>query len=159
MSVSSIVHCTAVLIFQLWGVQTLSPIPACPASCICEKTLHVNCASLGLSKAPSHIPATATALDLSNNALRSLAPLGSGHLRLQGIQRLRLGNNLLNSLSMCLGSRGIVGTKTLTRRKERCVSWAPDLELLSADRNQLKCVPRGENISCSHTSAHPDYFT
>ncbi|KAF7690115.1 uncharacterized protein LOC124376668 [Silurus meridionalis] len=143
MLVSCIVHCIAVLIFQLCGVQTLSPITSCPASCICEKSLVVNCASLGLSKAPSHIPATATALDLSHNALHSLAPLDSGHLHLHGLQQLQLGNNSLKSLSMCSGSRGVVSTRTLTRRNQRCVSWAPDLQLLSADRNQLKCLPRG----------------
>ncbi|MCI4389287.1 hypothetical protein PGIGA_G00096090 [Pangasianodon gigas] len=143
MLVSSVVHCIAVLIFQLWGVQTLSPISTCPASCVCEKTLLVNCASLGLSKAPSHIPATATALDLSHNALHSLAPLWSGHMHLRGLQHLWVGNNSLESLSMCSGIQGIVGTRTLTRRKQRCVSWAPDLQSLSADRNQLKCLPRG----------------
>lgn len=158
MLVSSVVHCIAVLIFQLWGVQTHSPIPACPASCVCEKTLLVNCASLGLSKAPSHIPATATALDLSHNALHSLAPLGSGHMHLRGLQHLWLGNNSLESLSMCSGIQGILSTRSLTRRKQRCVSWAPDLQSLSADRNQLKCLPRGENISNLHTWAHPDYF-
>ncbi|XP_053469814.1 beta-sarcoglycan isoform X1 [Ictalurus furcatus] len=143
MLVSSVVHCIAVLIFQLWGVQTHSPIPACPASCVCEKTLLVNCASLGLSKAPSHIPATATALDLSHNALHSLAPLGSGHMHLRGLQHLWLGNNSLESLSMCSGIQGILSTRSLTRRKQRCVSWAPDLQSLSADRNQLKRLPRG----------------
>ncbi|KAI5619986.1 leucine-rich repeat-containing protein 66 [Silurus asotus] len=143
MLVSCIVHCIAVLIFQLCGVQTLSHITSCPASCICEKSSVVNCASLGLSKAPSHIPATATALDLSHNALHSLAPLDSGHLHLHRLQHLQLGNNSLKSLSMCSESRGVVSTRTLTRRNQRCVSWAPDLQLLSADRNQLKCLPGG----------------
>lgn len=138
MLVSSVVHCIAVLIFQLLGVHTLSPVPACPASCVCEKSLLVNCASLGLSKAPSHIPASTTALDLSHNALHSLAPLGSSHVRLRGLQHLWLGNNSMESLSMCSG---------MTRRKHRCVSWAPDLYSLSADRNQLKRMPRGENLS------------
>lgn len=158
MFVPSVVHCIAVLVFQLWGVHTLSPIPACPASCVCEKTLLVNCASLGLSKAPSHIPATAAALDLSHNALHSLAPLGSGHMHLRGLQHLWVGNNSLESLSLCSGIQGVVDTRTLTRRKQRCVSWAPDLQSLSVDRNQLKCLPRGENITHSHTGAHPDYF-
>lgn len=143
MLVSGIVHCIAVLIIQLWGVHTLSPVPICPASCVCQKSLLVNCASLGLSKAPSHIPATTTALDLSHNALLSVAPLGSSHVHLRGLQQLWLGNNLLESLSMCLG---------MTRRKQRCVSWAPDLQSLSADRNQLKHLPKGENIS--HTHGH-----
>lgn len=137
MLVSSVVHCIAVLIFQLWGVHTLSLVPVCPASCVCETSFLVNCASLGLSNAPSHIPATATVLDLSHNALLSLAPLSSGHVRLRGLQHLWLGNNSLESLSMCLG---------MTRRKQRCVSWTPDLQSLSADRNQLKLLPRGEDI-------------
>lgn len=159
MFMSSIVHCIAVLAFQLCRVQTLTPISACPASCVCEKTLLVNCASLGLSKVPSHIPATATALDLSHNALHSLAPLGSGHMHLQGLQHLQVGNNSLESLAMCSGIQAIAGTKTLMRRKQSCVSWAPDLQLLSADRNHLKYLPRGENIGCSHTWAHAGYFT
>lgn len=149
MLVSSLVHCIAVLFFQLWGVQTLSSIPACPASCLCEETLLVNCASLDLPTAPSHIPATTTALDLSHNALHTLAPLGAGHMLLPGLRHLRVGNNSLESLSMCSGSQGIVGT--LTRRKQRCVSWAPDLQSLSADRNKLKCLPRGENFTHSQT--------
>lgn len=153
-----LVSSVAVLIFQLWGVHTLPPIPACPASCVCENTLLVNCASLGLSKAPSYIPATATALDLSHNALQSLAPLGSGRMHLQGLQHLWVGNNALESLSMCSGIQGVVGTRTLTRRKQRCVSWAPDLQSLSVDRNQLKCLPRGETITHSYTWTHPDYF-
>ncbi|KAK2863861.1 hypothetical protein Q7C36_003015 [Tachysurus vachellii] len=143
MLVSSLAHCLSVLIFQLWGVQTLSPIPTCPVSCVCEETLLVNCASQSLPKAPSHIPATTTALDLSHNALHSLSPLGSGHMHLQGLQHLRVGNNSLESLSMCSGIQGIAGTRTLTRGKQRCVSWAPHLQSLSADRNQLKCLPRG----------------
>lgn len=138
MLVSSGVHCLAVLIFHLCWVQTLAPATACPASCVCEKTLLVNCASLGLSKAPLHIPATATDLDLSHNALRSLAPLGSSHMHLRGLQHLRVGNNSLESLSMCSG---------MTRRTQGCVSWAPDLHSLYAERNQLKCLPRGENLS------------
>ncbi|XP_027001978.2 uncharacterized protein LOC113642587 [Tachysurus fulvidraco] len=143
MLVSSLTHCLSVLIFQLWRVQTFSPISACPDSCVCEDTFLVNCASQGLPTAPSRIPATATALDLSHNALHSLSPLGSGHMHLQGLQHLRVGNNSLESLSMCSGIQGIAGTRTLTRRKQRCLSWAPDLQSLSADRNQLKCLPRG----------------
>ncbi|TSN30184.1 Leucine-rich repeat-containing protein 66 [Bagarius yarrelli] len=143
MLVSSFAHCTAVLLFQLWQVQTFSPISACPASCTCDKTLLVNCSSLALPKAPSHIPATATALDLSHNALQTLAPLASGHMYLRGLQHLWVGNNSLESLSMCWRIQGNMGTRTLTRRNQKCVSWTPDLELLSADRNQLKCLPKG----------------
>lgn len=158
MLVSSLAHCLSVLIFQLWGVQTFSPIPACPVSCVCEETFLINCASQGLPKAPSHIPATATALDLSHNDLHSLSPLGSGHVHLQGLQHLWVGNNSLESLSMCSGIQSIAGTRNLTRRKQRCVSWAPDLQSLSADRNQLKCLPRGKNITHSHKQSHPEYF-
>lgn len=156
MLVSSILHCTAVLIFQLWGVQTFSPVLTCPDRCVCEKTLLVNCTSLDLSKAPSHIPATTTALDLSHNVLHSLASLGTGHVPLQGLQYLWLGNNSLESLSMC--SRGIVGTSSLIRRTQRCVPWAPHLQSLSADRNQLKFMPRGENVTHLYTCTHPGYF-
>lgn len=148
MSVTSLVPCVVVLYFQLWGVHTLSPMPTCLTPCLCQRTPLINCSSSGLFKAPSHVPASATALDLSNNSLQSLLPLWSRRLR--GLQHFWVGNNALESLSMCLG-KGAESTKTPTGGKERCVSWAPDLQLLSADRNQLKQIPGGENIAHSLT--------
>ncbi|XP_072538773.1 uncharacterized protein lrrc66 [Salminus brasiliensis] len=139
MSASSLVPFIAILLLQLWGAQTFSHTVFCPTPCLCQKTL-LNCSSSGLSEVPSHIPATATALDLSHNALHSLVPLG--HIRLKGLQHFWVGDNALESLSMCLG-KGAERTKILRRRKEWCVSWAPDLQLLSAERNQLKRLPSG----------------
>ncbi|KAL7872003.1 hypothetical protein SRHO_G00069860 [Serrasalmus rhombeus] len=140
MSVSSLVLCLVVLLLQLWGAHTLPPTPPCITHCLCHKTPLLNCSSSGLSEAPSQIPANATALDLSHNALQSLVPLGSGRLR--GLQHLWVGDNALETLSLCLG-KGLKATKTLTGRRERCLTWAPDLQLLSAERNQLKQIPGG----------------
>ncbi|XP_049337794.1 titin homolog isoform X2 [Astyanax mexicanus] len=140
MSASSLVPCIAILLLQLWGAHAFSSTPLCPTPCLCQQTPLLNCSSSGLSESPSHIPATATALDLSHNAIRSLVPLGRARLR--GLQHLWVGDNALESLSMCLG-KGVEGTKSLPRRKEWCVSWAPDLQLLSAQRNQLKRLPKG----------------
>ncbi|XP_017543427.1 uncharacterized protein LOC108414988 isoform X2 [Pygocentrus nattereri] len=140
MSVSSLVLCLVVLLLQLWGAHTLPPTPPCINHCLCHKTPLLNCSSSGLSEAPSQIPVTATALDLSHNALQSLVPLGSGRLR--GLQHLWVGDNALETLSLCLG-KGLKATKTLTGRRERCLTWAPDLQLLSAERNQLKRIPGG----------------
>uniref|UniRef100_A0A3B1KDG5 Ig-like domain-containing protein n=1 Tax=Astyanax mexicanus TaxID=7994 RepID=A0A3B1KDG5_ASTMX len=140
MSASSLVPCIAILLLQLWGAHAFSSTPLCPTPCLCQQTPLLNCSSSGLSESPSHIPATATALDLSHNAIRSLVPLGRARLR--GLQHLWVGDNALESLSMCLG-KGVEGTKCLPRRKEWCVSWAPDLQLLSAERNQLKRLPKG----------------
>ncbi|XP_036438494.1 uncharacterized protein LOC118816092 [Colossoma macropomum] len=142
MSVSSLVPWLVVLLLQLWGAHTLPPTPACLTPCLCQSTPLLNCSSSGLSEAPSQIPVTATALDLSHNALQSLVPLGSGRARLRGLQHLWVGDNALETLSLCLG-KGVKGTKTLTGRRERCVTWAPDLQLLSAERNQLKRIPGG----------------
>ncbi|KAL7888021.1 hypothetical protein AOLI_G00029950 [Acnodon oligacanthus] len=140
MSLSSLVLCFVVLLLQLWGAHTLPPTPACLTHCLCHKTPLLNCSSSGLSEAPSQIPVTATALDLSHNALQSLVPLVSGRLR--GLQHLWVGDNALETLSLCLG-KGLKATKTLTGRRERCMTWAPDLQLLSAERNQLKRIPGG----------------
>ncbi|KAK1796626.1 hypothetical protein P4O66_008926, partial [Electrophorus voltai] len=142
MLVSILLSCCVVLLLRLCGTNTVVPSPACPVSCLCQETPFLNCSSSGLSKAPSLIPTTATSLDLSHNALHSLLPLGSGRARLRGLQHLWVGNNALERLSLCLG-KGTEGTKTLGRREGHCVPWAPDLQLLSAERNQLKCLPRG----------------
>uniref|UniRef100_A0A8B9KXL0 LRRCT domain-containing protein n=1 Tax=Astyanax mexicanus TaxID=7994 RepID=A0A8B9KXL0_ASTMX len=99
MSASSLVPCIAILLLQLWGAHAFSSTPLCPTPCLCQQTPLLNCSSSGLSEAPSHIPATATVLDLSHNAIRSLVPLGRARLR--GLQHLWVGDNALESLCDC----------------------------------------------------------
>ncbi|KAI4878253.1 hypothetical protein NFI96_011767, partial [Prochilodus magdalenae] len=141
MSGSGLVPFLAVLLLQLWGAHTLPPTTACLVPCLCQKTPLLNCSSAGLIKVPSQIPATATSLDLSHNALQSLGPLDSSRIRLRGLQHFWVGNNALETLSLCFGKE-VNSIKTL-RRNKRCVTWAPDLQMLSGERNQLKQIPGG----------------
>uniref|UniRef100_A0A8C1RKM4 LRRNT domain-containing protein n=2 Tax=Cyprinus carpio TaxID=7962 RepID=A0A8C1RKM4_CYPCA len=82
----------AVLLLQLWGTHSF-PSSACPVPCLCQHGPLLNCSSLGLTEVPTHIPATAVSLNISNNALRSLAPLSFGHVKLKGLLHLWVGSN------------------------------------------------------------------
>lgn len=138
MSASRLVFGVAVLLLQLWGTHCF-PTSACPIPCLCQPGPVLNCSSLGLNKAPSWIPESAVSLNISNNALSSLAPLSFGHVKLKGLLHLWVGSNGLESLSLILGP----GTRTLSSAEQECSSWAPDLQLLSAERNHLKRLPNG----------------
>ncbi|KTF76063.1 hypothetical protein cypCar_00041260, partial [Cyprinus carpio] len=109
---------------------------------LCQHGPLLNCSSLGLTEVPTHIPATAVSLNISNNALRSLAPLSFGHVKLKGLLHLWVGSNALESLSLIL-KRDRSGTRTLSSGEQECMSWAPDLQLLSAERNHLNHLPKG----------------
>uniref|UniRef100_A0A673LYK7 LRRCT domain-containing protein n=1 Tax=Sinocyclocheilus rhinocerous TaxID=307959 RepID=A0A673LYK7_9TELE len=78
MSASSSVLGVALLLLHLWGTHSF-PTSACPVPCLCQHGPLLNCSSLGLTEIPTRIPATAVSLNISNNALRSLAPLSFGH--------------------------------------------------------------------------------
>uniref|UniRef100_A0A8C1GZ89 LRRNT domain-containing protein n=1 Tax=Cyprinus carpio TaxID=7962 RepID=A0A8C1GZ89_CYPCA len=92
MSASSSVLGVAVLLLHLWGTHSF-PTSACPVPCLCQHGPLLNCSSLGLTEIPTHIPATAVSLNLSNNALRSLGSLSFGHVKLKGLLHLWVGSN------------------------------------------------------------------
>ncbi|KAF3835134.1 hypothetical protein F7725_027692 [Dissostichus mawsoni] len=105
-----------------------SHLPACPESCTCQRAPLLNCSSAGLSLMPQHIQNSVTELDLSHNLLGSVT-LDRPHY------------NLRNS-----GSRYVRGRHLQRLRPWRgrgCVSWAPTLQLLSVERNQLEQLPQG----------------
>ncbi|KAL0164433.1 hypothetical protein M9458_040186, partial [Cirrhinus mrigala] len=64
-----------------------------------------------------------------------------GHVKLKRLLHLWVGSNALESLSLIL-KKDRSGTRTLTNRQQECTSWAPDLQLLSAERNHLKHLPK-----------------
>ncbi len=130
----------AVLLLHLWGTHSF-PTSACPVPCLCQRSPLLNCSSLGLTESPTRIPPTAVSLNISDNALRSLAPLSFGHVKLKGLLHLWVGSNALESLSL-IWKKDRSGTRTLSSGQE-CMSWAPDLQLLSAERNHLKHLPKG----------------
>ncbi len=151
MSVYISVLGVAVLLLYLWGTYSF-PTSACPVPCLCQSGPLLNCSSLGLTEIPTRIPPTAVSLNISNNALRSLAPLSFGHVKLKGLLHLWVGSNALESLSLILKDRS--GTRTLSSGGQECMSWAPDLQLLSAERNHLKHLPKGmchRSIYVMHT--------
>ncbi|XP_016427420.1 leucine-rich repeat-containing protein 66-like [Sinocyclocheilus rhinocerous] len=131
----------AVLLLHLWGTLSF-PTTACPVPCLCQRGPLLNCSTLGLTEIPTRIPPTAVSLNISNNALRSLAPLSFGHVKLKGLLHLWVGSNALESLSLIL-KKDRSGTRTLSSGEQECMSWAPDLQLLSAERNHLKHLPKG----------------
>ncbi|XP_067273037.1 uncharacterized protein [Pseudorasbora parva] len=141
MSAYSSVLGVAVLLLHLWGTHSF-PTSACPVPCLCQRGPLLNCSSLGLTTTPTRIPANVVSLNLSNNALRSLAPLSFGHVKLMGLLHLWVGSNSLESLSLIL-EKDRLGTGTLSSREQECTSWASYLQLLSAERNQLKHLPKG----------------
>ncbi|KAM7011911.1 leucine-rich repeat-containing protein 66 [Tautogolabrus adspersus] len=123
-----------------------SAVPACPEFCTCQNPDLLNCSSSGLTLVPQHIPESVTELDLSDNLLDSVT-IGrrQNHLR-----NVWLGNNGITRLSLCLerslGGRYVTGRRLHHLRpwqKRRCVPWAPTLQLLSVERNQLEQLPEG----------------
>ncbi|KAK0147251.1 Matrix-remodeling-associated protein 5 [Merluccius polli] len=141
-----------VVLLLLCGTQGRwsSPIPlaTCPEACVCPDRTQINCSSLGLSVAPRHPSMSRTAdLDLSHNLLRAVA-LHRPNLELRA---LRLGNNQISYLSLCLDMRSSDGGGRRLRapeawrnqRSKRFVSWAPSLLLLSMEKNRLAETPRG----------------
>lgn len=139
----------AVLLLVSSGNHCFSPLPACPEPCTCQRAPLLNCSSSGLSLVPQHIQDSVTELDLSHNLLDSVA-LDRPHHNLRAVW---LGNNSITRLSLCierdLGDRYARGRRLHRIRpwsKRECVSWAPTLQLLSVERNQLEQLPEGESV-------------
>ncbi|CAB1332088.1 unnamed protein product, partial [Coregonus sp. 'balchen'] len=140
MAVSQWMFCAAVLLLLIQGLQCSPTPPACPEPCLCQRGL-LNCSSIGLSQAQQHIPSTVTELDLSHNLLNSLTPSWPSW----GLKNLWLGHNSITHLSLCVRRtwRGKHWKVPLSHSRGRCVSWAPALQLLSAEMNQLEMIPEG----------------
>ncbi|XP_042077270.1 serine-rich adhesin for platelets [Haplochromis burtoni] len=121
-----------------------SSSPACLQSCTCQSAFLLNCSSAGLSSVPQHIQDSVTELDFSHNLLKSVT-FHQPHYNLRSVW---LGNNSITRLSLCTGGnlggqhlRDKYRSRPWTRRK--CVSWAPTLQLLSVEMNQLRQLPEG----------------
>ncbi|CAL8309391.1 unnamed protein product [Lota lota] len=137
------------LLLLLWGCWS-SPVPLtpCPEACVCLDHTLINCSSSGLPLTPRHPSMDRTTdLDLSHNLLSTVA------LRMPNteLRALRLGNNHISYLSLCLDKRSSDGGGHTMRspgawrnqRSPRCASWAPSLLLLSMEKNRLAETPRG----------------
>lgn len=137
----------AVLLLVSSGLHCSSSLPPCPTSCSCQGASLLNCSSAGLSSMPQHIQDSVTGLDLSNNLFSSVT-LHRPHHKLKS---LWLGNNTIPHLSLCI-ERNLEGRHLRGRRRLRpwsrlgCVTWAPTLQLLSVERNQLEKLPEGESV-------------
>ncbi|XP_071342978.1 carboxypeptidase N subunit 2 [Trachinotus anak] len=142
----------AVLLLVCAGVHCSSLPPICPESCTCQRAPLLNCSSSGLSYVPQQIQDSVTELDLSHNLLNSV----SLHRPHRNLRNVWLGNNTITHLSLCiersLGSQSVSGRHLHRLRpssRRRCVSWAPTLQLLSVERNQLVQLPEGLEGSAS----------
>ncbi|KAJ3599588.1 hypothetical protein NHX12_033544 [Muraenolepis orangiensis] len=129
-----------------WGpLGCRSLLPTCPDACVCPDRTLINCSSSGLRLAPRHPSMDGTTdLDLSHNLLSSLAPRRHN----PQLRALRLGNNQISYLSLCLEKGSPDGGRLRrrppgVRRNRSCVSWAPGLLLLSMERNGLVEPPHG----------------
>ncbi|XP_026160999.1 uncharacterized protein lrrc66 isoform X2 [Mastacembelus armatus] len=136
----------AVLLLVSLGLHCSSPASACPESCTCQRATVLNCSSSNLFLVPQPIQDSVTELDLSNNLLNSVT-LHLPHHNLRGVW---LGSNTITHLSLCIGrnlGRPSVRDGRLHRSRpwsrRGCVSWAPTLQMLSVERNQLQQLPEG----------------
>uniref|UniRef100_A0AAQ5XLS0 Ig-like domain-containing protein n=1 Tax=Amphiprion ocellaris TaxID=80972 RepID=A0AAQ5XLS0_AMPOC len=134
----------AVLLLLSSGLHCSSSLPTCPQSCNCRKATLLNCSSSGLSSVPQLIQDSVTELDLSHNLLDSVTL----HRPHRNLRNVRLGNNTIAHLSLCI-DRNLDGKYLRGRRglrpwsRGRCVPWAPTLQLLSVERNLLEQLPEG----------------
>ncbi|XP_067368339.1 uncharacterized protein [Channa argus] len=141
----------AVLLLVSSGLHCFSLPAACPESCTCQRAPVLNCSSSGLSLVPQHIQDSVTELDLSHNFLSSVTLHRSHH----NLRNVWLGNNTITHLSLCiekrLGSQFVrdIQPHRLRPWSRGCVSWAPTLQLLSVERNQLEQLPEGLQSSGS----------
>ncbi|XP_067453708.1 uncharacterized protein [Thunnus thynnus] len=145
MAVAQVPFLAAVLLLVSSGFHCSSTPPACPESCTCQRAPLLNCSSSGLSLVPQHIQDSVTELDLSHNLL-DFVTLHRPHRNLRNVW---LGNNSITRLSLCI-ERAPRSQYVRGRRLHRlrpwsrgCVSWAPTLQLLSVERNQLVQLPEG----------------
>ena len=136
---------TAALLLVSLGARCSCSLPVCPQSCTCQRAPLLNCSSSGLSSVPQLIQYSVTELDLSHNLIASVT-LHRPHHNLRSIW---LGNNSITNLSLCIERN--VGGPYLRRRLgtwngKGCLTWAPTLQLLSVERNQLEQLPEGESV-------------
>ena len=148
MAVAQVPFLALVLLIVSSGLHCTSTIPACPELCTCQRAPLLNCSSSGLSLVPQHIQDSVTELDLSHNLLDFIT-LRQPHHNLRSVW---LGNNSITHLSLCIEraprSQYVRGGRMhrLRPRSRGCVSWAPTLQLLSVERNQLVQLPEGESV-------------
>lgn len=148
MALAQVPFLALVLFIVSSGFHCTFTLPACPESCTCQKAPLLNCSSSGLSLVPQHIQDSVTELDLSHNLL-DFVTLHQPHHNLRSIW---LGNNNITHLSLCIerapGSQYVRGRRLHRLRSwsRGCVSWAPTLQLLSVERNQLVQLPEGESV-------------
>lgn len=135
----------AVLLLVSPGLRCSSVLTGCPEPCTCHGSAVVNCSSSGLFLVPQHIQTSVADLDLSHNRLDSVT-LDQPHLDLKSVW---LGNNGITRLSLCIERYLGADTGNIHRwrpwSRRGCVSWAPTLQLLSAERNRLERLPNGES--------------
>nr|XP_046248735.1 TLR4 interactor with leucine rich repeats isoform X2 [Scatophagus argus] len=146
MAVAQELFLAVALLFVSLRLHCSSPLPGCPEPCSCQRASLLNCSSSGLSLVPQHILDSVTELDLSHNLLDSVT-LGQPHHNLRNVW---LGNNSITHLSLCIErnpggryGRSINPYHLRPWSRQRCVSWAPSLQLLSVERNQLEQLPNG----------------
>ncbi|KAJ7986507.1 hypothetical protein DPEC_G00340590 [Dallia pectoralis] len=123
------------------GTQSSPTLPACTEPCLCHQGPVLNCSFAGLSLVQKHIPSTINDLDLSHNLLASFSLLWPSW----GLKNLWIGHNSLTQLSLCVERtwRGEPGRMALSHTRGKCQTWAPSLQLLSAENNQLERIPEG----------------
>lgn len=149
MAVAHLPLLAALLLLVHSGVLCSSPPPSCPQSCTCQSASLLNCSSSGLSVIPQHIQDSVTELDLSHNLLSSGTLLRPHH----NLRNLWMGNNAITHLSLCM-ERNRASQYVRERQVHHstpwsrwgCVAWAPTLQLLSVEKNQLKQLPEGESV-------------
>lgn len=139
----------AVLLLLSSGHHCLPPPSPCPHLCSCQSDpVLMDCSSAGLYRVPQPIPDSVTQLHLPHNHLPSVAL----DQPLHKLRVLRLDNNSITHLSLCLdrtpGDRRGHGMRPWGR--QGCESWAPSLQRLSVDRNQLWQLPEGESVLNHH---------
>lgn len=143
----------AALLLISVGLHCCSPQLACPESCDCQRASLLNCSFSGLSSVPRPIQDSISELNLSHNLLDSVV----FERPQNNLQAVWLGGNNIKHLSLCIKSSSGGQTRHRTRfkapNKQRCVSWAPALRMLSVDRNQLNELPKGELWQIAHAAS------
>lgn len=143
MAVRRLSFWAAVLLLASLDLWCSSSSPPCPESCICQGALLLNCSLAGLSSVPQPVQDPIAELDLSHNLLSSV----SFHQPHPNLRNLWLGNNSIPHLSLCIERTATarrLGRRSAAGSRSRCLTWAPALQLLSAERNLLERLPRGE---------------
>lgn len=140
----------AALLLLSSGHHCLAPPPPCPDVCTCQRDpVLLNCSSAGLYLVPQHIPDAVSELHLSHNHLPSVAL----DRPLHKLQTLGLDNSSITHLSLCVErTRGGWHERRIRPWGRRgCDSWAPTLQLLSAENNHLQQLPEGESVPQNHS--------